>query len=232
MVWAPRQSGHAIGRIYNCGTRAGDHFYLCLLLTHVKGPESEQHLHTVDGVQHATCKAACVALGLLEDDGEWHQCLAEACQVQVGASVRRLFAVILAYNATTHPLELWLAFNRQMCDDLLRWRRYPLRQTSTDEQVLDYGLYLIQQHLAERTSIYMTLLQTCLKLWENGTQSRIITTSSSRDSLSLMQTTSKPYWTLQSITLTLDNKLLLMLSPMPIRILPRLSSCSSSMDQV
>ncbi len=84
----------------------------------------------------------------------------------------------------------------------------------------------------ERTSIYMTLLQTCLKLWENGTQSRIITTSSSRDSLSLMQTTSKPYWTLQSITLTLDNKLLLMLSPMPIRILPRLSSCSSSMDQV
>src|SRR5260370_2545345 len=35
-----------------------------------------------------------------------------------------------------------------MCDDLLRWRRYPLRQTSTDEQVLDYGLYLIQQHLA------------------------------------------------------------------------------------
>src|SRR5258708_33318362 len=108
----------------------------------------------------------------------------------------------------------------------------PLRQTSTDEQVLDYGLYLIQQHLARETSIYMTLLQTCLKLWENGTQSRIITTSSSRDSLSLMQTTSKPSWTLQSITLTLDNKLLLMLSPMPIRILPRLSSCSSSMDQV
>src|SRR5258707_1403580 len=35
-----------------------------------------------------------------------------------------------------------------MCDDLLRWRRFPLRQTSTDEEALDYGLYLIQQHLA------------------------------------------------------------------------------------
>src|SRR5260370_24892012 len=54
----------------------------------------KQHLHTVDGVQHATCKDACVALGLLEDDGEWHQCLTEACQVQVGVSVRRVFAVI------------------------------------------------------------------------------------------------------------------------------------------
>ena len=148
MVWTPRRRGYAIGRIYNCGTRAGDRFYLRLLLTHVKGPQSQQHLQTVNGVQHPTCKAACVALGLLEDDGEWRQCLTEACQVQVGPSVRRLFAVILAYNAPTHPKELWLQFNRQMCDDLLRWRRYPLRQTSTDEEVLDYGLYLIQQHLA------------------------------------------------------------------------------------
>jgi len=129
MVWTPRRKGYAIGRIYNCGTRAGDCFCLRLLLTHVKGPQSEQHLCTVDGVQHATCKDACVALGLLEDDGEWHQCLTEACQVQVGVSVRRLFAVILAYNSPTHFLELWLEFNRQMCDDLLRWRRYPLRQT-------------------------------------------------------------------------------------------------------
>ena len=87
MVWTPRRRGYAIGRIYNCGTRAGDRFYLCLLLTHVKGPQSQQHLQTVNGVQHPTCKAACVALRLLEDDGEWHQCLAEACQVQVGPSV-------------------------------------------------------------------------------------------------------------------------------------------------
>ncbi len=148
MVWAPQKRGHAIGRIYNCGTRAGDRFYLRLLLTHIKGPQSEQHLRTVNGVQHATCKAACLALGILEDDGEWCLCLTEACQVHVGPSIRHLFAVILAFNAPTHPRELWLEFNRQMCDDLLRWRRFPLRQTSTDEEALDYGLYLIQQHLA------------------------------------------------------------------------------------
>ena len=148
MIWVPCQRGHAIGRIYNCGTWAGDHFYLCLLLTHICGPQSERHLHTVNGVEHPTCKDACAALGLLEDDGEWNQCLQEACQAQVGPSVRHLFAVILAYNSPAHPRALWDEFKHQMCDDLFRWKRHPLNQNSDDDEVLDYGLYLIQHHLA------------------------------------------------------------------------------------
>ena len=151
MIWVPCQRGHAIGRIYNCGTHAGDRFYLRLLLTHVQGAQSEEHLRTVNGVVHPTCKAACVALGLLEDDGEWNQCLQEACQVQVGPSVRRLFAVILAYNSPAHPRALWDEFKHQMCDDLFRWKRHPLNQNSDDDEVLDYGLYLIQQHLARES---------------------------------------------------------------------------------
>src|SRR5260370_14442254 len=47
MTWTPRRKGYPIGRIYICGTRAGGCFYLHLLLTHVKGPQSEQHLCTV-----------------------------------------------------------------------------------------------------------------------------------------------------------------------------------------
>src|SRR5260221_14127692 len=103
MVWAPWKRGHAIGRIYNCGTRAGDHFYLCLLLTHIKGPQSEQHLCTVNGCQHATCKAACLALRILAHDGEWCLRLTEACQVHVERSIHHSLAVILAFNAPTHP---------------------------------------------------------------------------------------------------------------------------------
>jgi len=41
----------------------------------------------VNGHRYATCREACIALELLEDDGEWHQCLDEACTVQVGLSV-------------------------------------------------------------------------------------------------------------------------------------------------
>ena len=153
--WVPRQRGNAIGRIYNCGPRAGDCFYLRLLLAHVKGPTSQNDLCTVNGHQYETCREACIALGLLEDDGEWHQCLEEACQMQVGKSVRQLFAIIIAYNHPTHPEALWEEFKHRMCDDLLHWQRYPLNANSTDEEVLDYGLYLIQQHLArENIDLY------------------------------------------------------------------------------
>src|SRR6266436_4400682 len=54
-----------------------------------------------------------------------------------------------------------------------------------------------------------------------------MTTSSSSDSLSLIPTTSNTYWTLQPMALTLASMLLLMLSLKPMRILPRVNSCSS-----
>src|SRR5258708_20642246 len=59
-----------------------------------------------------------------------------------------------------------------------------------------------------------------------------MTTSSSSNSLSLMPTTSNAYWTLQPMALTLASMLLLMPSLKPMRILPRVNSCSSSMAQV
>ena len=35
---------------------------------------------------------ACLARGLLEDNGEWRQCLEEAATMQVGNRLRHLFA--------------------------------------------------------------------------------------------------------------------------------------------
>ena len=49
----------------------GERDYLRLLLTVVRGPRSFEDLRTVDGVQYPTFKGACIALRLLEDDGEW-----------------------------------------------------------------------------------------------------------------------------------------------------------------
>ena len=50
----------------------GDIFYLKLLLTHdhFKGVQSEQELRTVQGNIQNTCKDACIALGILEDEQE------------------------------------------------------------------------------------------------------------------------------------------------------------------
>ena len=66
----------------------GDVFYLKLLLTqdHCKGLRSEEELRTVHGVVHSTCKDACKALGILEDDSEWDNCLSE---IEIEVSPRR-----------------------------------------------------------------------------------------------------------------------------------------------
>ncbi len=42
------------------------------------GATSYKHLRTVDGIEHDTFKYACIAMGLLVDDNEWHQALEEA----------------------------------------------------------------------------------------------------------------------------------------------------------
>jgi len=53
-------------------------YYLRMLLNYVKGATSYEHLRTVDGTKHDTFKDACIAMGLLDDDNEWHQALEEA----------------------------------------------------------------------------------------------------------------------------------------------------------
>ena len=49
------------------------------------------------GVVHASFRDACLARGLLEDDGEWRQCLHEASVMQTGTRLRYLFAMLLLF---------------------------------------------------------------------------------------------------------------------------------------
>jgi len=67
--------------MYAASPAAGEHFYLCIV---VKGATSFEHLRTIDGIIHSTFHAACFALGLLENDNEWIQCLGEAGDMQTG----------------------------------------------------------------------------------------------------------------------------------------------------
>ena len=116
--WKPRQQGFAIGRIRFVHPTAGEPFYLQLLLTVIKGAQSWDNPKLVNGIQHPTFQAACVAMGLLQDDGEWDQCLAEAGEMQTGSQLRRLFATILLNCHPTVPLTLWNSHRANICDDL------------------------------------------------------------------------------------------------------------------
>jgi PIF1-like helicase/Helitron helicase-like domain at N-terminus len=142
--WKPRQQGFALGRMYYAHPNSGERFYLRTLLTSVKGATSFEDLRHVNGVLHPTFHAACLAYGLLEDDNEWRQCLQEAAHMATGYQLRNLFVTLLRDCSPSDPLALWMEFRINICDDL----RHALHSKNiildpTEEQVFDYGLYLI-----------------------------------------------------------------------------------------
>jgi hypothetical protein len=142
-IWRPRKSNFVIGRLMFASPSQGERFYLRTLLTVVKGATSFADLRSFDGVQFHTYKAACLARGLLEDDGEWNQCLQEAGEMQVGSQLRSLFATILIHCIPAQPEVLWVKHRDKICDDvkhLLIARDIP---DPSDIQIYDYGLHLL-----------------------------------------------------------------------------------------
>ena len=151
--WKLRQKGLAIGRIYFAPPGCGDRFYLRLLLGSVRGATSFTHLRTVNDVVHPTFQAACLALGLLEDDGEWIDCLAQAATWKSGTALRHLFVMILSECAPSEPDALWHQFKANICDDLLHRLRTQFQDVvpnPTDNDAHDYGLFLIQDALHQK----------------------------------------------------------------------------------
>jgi len=148
-VWKPRKRGFAIGRMYFAHPSAGERFYLRTLLTVVRGATSFESLRTYNGHIYPTFKAACMARGLLEDDSEWKQCLQEASVMQTGRQLRQLFVTILKDCIPSEPMVLWDQFKENICDDLAYILRNKGFENPTEEQVYDYGLYLIDKSLRE-----------------------------------------------------------------------------------
>ncbi|GJT88962.1 DNA helicase [Tanacetum coccineum] len=68
----------SIGRLTYVHPIAGDLFYQRMLLWHQKGCRSFLGIRTVNDVVYLTCRVACEALGLLENDREWEMTLEEA----------------------------------------------------------------------------------------------------------------------------------------------------------
>jgi hypothetical protein len=138
--------------MYYAHPSSGEHFYLWLLLTAVKGMSDFKSLHMTPflTVVHSSFKDACIARGLLDDDKEWIQCLEEASAMQTGSQLHSLFVTILIGASPTKPKHLWDCFCIHICDDyklLQKWIPDP-----SEEQVYDYGLYLMQDLLGAQGS--------------------------------------------------------------------------------
>ena len=116
-TWTPRKKGFAYGRIYFVSPTAGERYYLRMLLCTVPQPTSFANLRTVNNTLHPTFKGACSARGLLISDDEYDYCLNEACTMQSGRQLRRLFSIILLECGPQDPQKLWDKFWRAICSD-------------------------------------------------------------------------------------------------------------------
>ena len=145
--WRPCQRGTAIGHMYYCSPVAGERFYLRLLLMSIPGPTSFEDLCTVASIVYPTFRATCVALGLLEDDCKWIDCLTEAAVFAVGAQLHSLFVTALLYGPVAEPVALWDCFKQSICNNLLHFLAHqpnaPPTVANNDDTYLDYSLYLI-----------------------------------------------------------------------------------------
>ena len=142
--WNPHQRGDVIGRMYFVHPSAGESFYLRMLLITVKGAESWEDLRRFQGILHPTFKVACLAHGLLEDNGEWKKCLEEAGAMQKGHQLHSLFVAILLHCHASLPHVLWNSYRAQICDDLKHRLTAQGHLNPTEDDIFGYGLHLIQ----------------------------------------------------------------------------------------
>ncbi len=134
--------------MYQAAPSSREWFYLRLLLTAVAGTQSFQHLHTVNNVECATFKEACIAMGLLENDNEWRQCLERGCNYAVRSTVAIIICDPPSLSASQEkPDELWEEFKENICDDLAHKLRQHDVPNPTDAQLYDFGLHLIDKLL-------------------------------------------------------------------------------------
>lgn len=142
---------------------AGEQFYLRTLLTVVRGPKSFEDLRKVPSspTPLPTFYAACLARGLLQDDGEWCLCLQEACEMQTGTCLQHLFATLLLFADPSKPDNLWTKFHHHICDHL-QHRLHALGiQNPSAEDAYDYGLFLLEKFW-ETWDIHWQIFPLCL----------------------------------------------------------------------
>ncbi len=136
--------------MYYAHPTSDERYYLRMLLNCVKGATSYEHLWTLDGIEHDTFKNACIAMGLLEDNNEWHQALEEA---NIWASRRQLcdmFAFMLMFCEVMNPKQLWDTHWESLSDDIETMtccKHDDLVITLSEDALKDHALYEFDQVL-------------------------------------------------------------------------------------
>ena len=93
-LWKPREKGGQIGRLVYAYPAKGERYYLRVLLNHVRGATSFEHLRSRHGTTYVTFRDTCEFLGYVDTDKNLDDCLTESAQLKMPCALRRLFATI------------------------------------------------------------------------------------------------------------------------------------------
>ena len=98
---------------------AGDVYYLRMLLhhDHCKIKTSFDDLKTIDDIQYESYQEVARMLGLLQDDQEWEEALAEGAVTKMPFALRELFVTITLFCQPAKPLELFNRHYMEWADD-------------------------------------------------------------------------------------------------------------------
>ncbi|KAL8156433.1 hypothetical protein AgCh_001501 [Apium graveolens] len=121
--WTPRKQGLVVGRLNSTYATSGDSFYLRMILTRFKGATSFTDLRTINSQLYSTYKDTCNALGLLQNDMEWHEAIKENSHHATSSQLCQLFVHILVNCEVNNPLKLWNDHINDFTDDILWMRR-------------------------------------------------------------------------------------------------------------
>lgn len=114
-----------------------------MLLSRVRGPTCYNDLRTHAGVVYNTYAETCSALGLLHDDGEWHETIKENAETAMPYQIRSLFVHIIVNYKVSDVYDLWITHWRSMSEDILVKRRNLTSTPNlelTDQELQNYTL--------------------------------------------------------------------------------------------
>ena len=104
-------------------------YSLRLLLHHVPGALDYTCLRTVGGTVFPSFQAACIELGLLEDETELDKVMEEAFLIDFGEQLRCLFCSILIFCTPSNPLKFWQTHQDHLAED---WTQKHGKVTATN----------------------------------------------------------------------------------------------------
>ncbi|GKB30292.1 DNA helicase [Tanacetum coccineum] len=121
-----------------------------MLLCHQKGCKGFPGICTVNDVVYLTCRAACEALGLLENDREWEITLEEAALTATPAKLQTLLAHILTFCQVSDPIKLLNRTWKSMSEDIPYTSSISLNILNlhiNDSDLEDYVLYKLEENM-------------------------------------------------------------------------------------